>query len=230
MQLRISIIAALAPNRSIGHSDALPWRMPRDMQFFRRMTTGHVVLMGRNTFESLGCKPLPRRINVILTRAREYNLPSVLVARNIDDAIDIAIRHTRRERLFVIGGGSVYQQTYTLADELFLTQIERRDPLQPALFEDEFYGDTFFPNITASNWELCHVSRRYRALDALRPRPDPERVNYYFRFFKYARRSCGCTQAERRRVQVALTAYGPIELPIGQRRIERRSESSTGEP
>lgn len=216
MTFRIALISALAPNRSIGHADSMPWKLPRDMRFFRRMTSGHAVLMGRKTFESLGCKPLPKRINIILTRSKNYSHPNVLVARNLDEAIDIAREHSKRERLFVIGGGSVYEQTYTLADELYLTQIQPRDPQQTHLFDEEFYGDTFFPKIPKARWELCHLSRLYRALDSTAPRPDPLTVNYYFRFFKYGKRSsCGCTALEIARVAKTLSKGEKIVFPLG---------------
>lgn len=215
MYFRIALIAALAPNRSIGHADSLPWRLPRDMRFFRRMTSGHAVLMGRKTFESLGCRPLPKRINIILTRSKNYSIPNVLVARDLDEAIDIAKRHSKKERLFVIGGGSVYDQMYSLADELYLTQIQPRDRMQVSLFAEEFYGDTFFPKISKTGWELCHLSRLYRAIDTWSPKPDPAMVNYYFRFFKYGKRSsCGCTSAEKSQVQKVLGKGEKIIYPI----------------
>ncbi len=219
MSFRIALIAALAPNHSIGHADSLPWRMPRDMQFFRRTTANHVVLMGRNTFESLGCRPLPKRINVVLTRTRTYEGKNVLVARNIDEAIDIARSRTHRERMFVIGGGSVYDQLATQADELYLTQIEPHNPEQKPLFNDEFYGDTFFPKIRTAGWDLCHVSRRYRALDSLRPRWDVSPAAFYFRFFKYTRRSSGgCSDRERQQVESVLQKHEQIRFPL---RIQR---------
>lgn len=207
MTFRIALIAALAPNRSIGHGDELPWKMPRYMKFFRRATLGHVVVMGRKTFESLGSKPLPKRINVVLSRSRDYDNPNVRVARNWDEAIDIARSLTTKERLFVIGGGSIYEQAITLADELFLTQIEQRDPNQKALFREDFYGDTFFPKFAKSSWELCYLSRDYRALDSLRARVE-DHPNHYFRFWKFARRStCGCSAAERDKL---VARYGDI--------------------
>ena len=215
MAFRIALISALAPNRSIGHADALPWRLPRDMQFFRRMTSGHAILMGRKTFDSLGCRPLPKRVNIVLTKTRDYSQPNVLVARDLDQAIDLARAHSRKERLFVIGGGSVYDQTLTLADELYLTQIQPRDPKQTHLFDEEFYGDTFFPKPLRASWELCHLSRLYRALDTKVPRPDPEQVNHYFRFFKYCKRSCGCTEAEKKQVQHALRRQEAVLFPLG---------------
>ena len=215
MPFRVALISALAPNRSIGHADSLPWRLPRDLRFFKRMTSGHVVLMGRKTFESLGCRPLPKRVNIVLTRSKEYSQANVRIARDLDQAIQIAQKISNKERLFVIGGGSVYEQTYTLADELYLTQITPRDPSQPGLFDDEFYGDTFFPRIPKSNWDLCHLSRVYRAIDTWNPRPDPEIVNYYFRFFKYGRRSsCGCTQAEKKQVAKRLEHDRVSTYPI----------------
>jgi len=142
----------------------------------------------------------------------------------LDEALDIARERTRKERLFIIGGGSVYEQTITLADELFLTQIQPQNPDQAALFEEEFYGDTFFPQVTARAWELCHASRRYRALSTMRPKPDHVPVKYYFRFFKYCRKSsCGCTDVERKRVQRALEEIDSAELPI---RLSMQSPSS----
>ena len=190
MTFRIALIAALAPNRSIGHGDELPWKMPRDMKFFRRVTVGHVVVMGRRTFESLGSRPLPKRINVVLSRTRTYDIPNVRTAKNWDEAIDIARGLTNKERLFVIGGGSVYDQAITLADELFLTQIESRDERQTSLFNEEFYGDTFFPRFPKASWELCFLSRDYRALDRIGAKIE-HYPNYYFRFWKFARRSTG---------------------------------------
>lgn len=185
------------------------------MQFFRRTTAGHVVVMGRNTFESIGSRPLPRRVNVVLTRSKSYTDKRILVARDIDEAIDIARSHTKRERLFVIGGGSVYEQMSTQADELYLTQIEPKNPAQYPLFAEEFYGDTFFPRLRASGWDLCHVSRRYRALDTLRPKHDPAVSGHYFRFFKYSRRSSGgCTAAEKRRVESVLARGEQIFFPM----------------
>jgi dihydrofolate reductase len=214
MLFKIALISALAPNRSIGHADSLPWKLPRDMRFFRRMTSGHAVLMGRKTFESLGCKPLPKRVNIVLSRTAVYDHPRVLIARDLEEAIDIARAHSQKERLFVIGGGSVYEQTYTLADELYLTQIQPRNPNQIHLFDEEFYGDTFFPRIRG-NWDLCHLSRLYRALDTTNPKSDPNPVNYYFRFFKYGKRSsCGCTPAEKKQVQKALQNQQEIMYPI----------------
>ena len=215
MQFRVALISALAPNRSIGHADSLPWRLPRDLRFFKRMTSGHVVLMGRKTFESLGCRPLPKRINIVLTRSKDYSNPNVMVARSLDEAIEISKKISSKNRLFVIGGGSVYEQTYTLADELYLTQITPRDPNQNNLFDDEFYGDTFFPKISKSSWELCHLSRIYRAVDTWNPRPDPDIVNYYFRFFKYSRKSSGgCTSVECRQVKKRLQSDNISMFPI----------------
>ncbi|TBR75525.1 MAG: dihydrofolate reductase [Burkholderiaceae bacterium] len=215
MTFKIAIIAALAPNKSIGHADSLPWKMPRDMKFFRRSTADHVVVMGRNTFESLGCRPLPRRVNVVLTRTKSYSAKGLLVARSIDEAIDIARQHTKKERMFIIGGGSIYNQTETIADELYLTQIQKNDPKQKPLFDEEFYGDTFFPKLNRERWELCHISRRYKALDTLKPRPDPGSVNYYFRFFKFGRKStCGCTDIEKAQVSKMKSLGEKIIYPI----------------
>ena len=215
MSFRIALIAALAPNQSIGHADSLPWKMPRDMQFFRRTTSSHVVVMGRNTFESFGSRPLPKRVNVVLSKTRSYEGKDVLVARNIDEAIDFARLYTKRERMFIIGGGSVYDQFSTLADELYLTQIEPHNPEQKGLFQDEFYGDTFFPKIRSAGWDLCHVSRRYKALDSMRPKWDVSPATFYFRFFKYTKRSSGgCSEREKKQVANAVSLAENITFPL----------------
>lgn len=121
-------IAAMALNRVIGHEGRIPWHLSGDLKFFKRTTLGHVVVMGRKTFESLG-KPLPGRENIVLSRSAE-ELPGVTVCRNIDDLVP----PQDGRKVFVIGGAEIYRRLLPKCSELLLTAVK----LEPA-------GDTFFP-------------------------------------------------------------------------------------
>jgi dihydrofolate reductase len=134
-QPRISIIAALAENRGIGKDNRLLWHIPEDMRRFRELTTGHAVVMGQKTYESIG-RPLPNRTNVVLTRDPGFAAPGCVVCRSLDEALEKA-RETEEEEVFIIGGGTVYRQTLPLADRLYLT-----------LVKGEFEADTFFPDFS----------------------------------------------------------------------------------
>ena len=128
--MTIAIIAAIAANRVIGADGKLPWHISDDLKRFKRLTIGHTVLMGRRTFESLG-KPLPNRRNIVLS---SRPIPDVECYATIDAAL-AAIASD--ERVFIIGGGEIYRQFLTLADELYLTLVD----LSPA-------GETLFPEYT----------------------------------------------------------------------------------
>jgi len=125
--VKIALIAAVSRNRVIGKDGKLPWHISEDLKRFKRLTTGHAVLMGRTTFESLG-KPLPDRRNVVLT---SRPIPGVETYRSIDDALKAL---NDEERVFVIGGGKIFAQLIERADELYLTLIDH-----------DVEGDTFFP-------------------------------------------------------------------------------------
>ncbi len=125
--MKLAIIAAIAKNRVIGNDGKLPWHISEDLRRFKKLTTGHVVLMGRKTYESLE-RPLPNRRNVVLT-AR--SIPEVETFRTLATALK-ALKD--EEVVFVIGGGTVFSQTLELADELFLTLVDQ-----------EVEGDAFFP-------------------------------------------------------------------------------------
>lgn len=196
MMARLALIAALAPNMGIGEGDQLPWKMPRDMKFFRRTTRGHVVIMGRRTFESLGCKPLPGRFNIVLSRTRTFQDRNLVTARSINEAIILGTQASRHSRLFVIGGGNVYRQAIEIADEMYLTLVEKAELSEDLFGAASFNADTFFPKFLAVEWETCHVSRFYRAVDTAEPLPDFKPTNY-FRFWKLARTSFGRSPSER---------------------------------
>ncbi len=143
----ISIIAALAENRVIGINNTLPWRLPNDLKHFRRLTTGHAIVMGRKNYESIG-KPLPERTNIVITRQSGYEAPGCLVAHSLDEALKMASDDTE---VFVIGGAEIYQQTLTRADRLYLT-----------LVHDTVAGDTYFPAVDSNDWREISRERHER--------------------------------------------------------------------
>jgi dihydrofolate reductase len=142
----ISLVVARAANGAIGCDGILPWRLPSDMHHFRELTTGHTVLMGRKTFESLPPKfrPLPRRRNLVLSSSAELRLPGAEVFRDLPSALDACEREC-----FVIGGGAVYRETLPLAERVHATEIEQ-----------EIEGDAFFPEMSPSEWRCVRRGER----------------------------------------------------------------------
>jgi dihydrofolate reductase len=139
---RIALIWAMARNRVIGRHNALPWRLPVDMQHFRDLTTGHPVLMGRKTFESLG-RPLPNRTNIVISSDRGYAPPGCLVAHTLDEALTLAVPHVppNDPEIFVIGGAQLYAQMLPHADRLYVTLVEA-----------DLEGDAWFPEFDLQAW------------------------------------------------------------------------------
>ena len=125
----ISLIAAVGKNRELGFKNDLIWKIPNDMEFFKKKTTGHSVIMGQKTYESIG-RPLPKRKNIILTRDEKYKASGCFVTYSIDDALKLA----GEGEVFVIGGGQIYTQMIEMADKLYLTVIDKDAP-----------ADTYFP-------------------------------------------------------------------------------------
>ena len=137
----ISIIVAIAENGVIGDKNALLWNIKEDMRRFRTTTTGHPVIMGRKTFESIG-RPLPKRTNVVITRG-DGEFEGCLVAHSIEEAVAM---FPAEEEIFIIGGAQIYSQAMAIADKLYLTIVHR-----------PYDGDTSFPEIDYSEWQ--EVSR-----------------------------------------------------------------------
>ncbi len=131
-KVKISLIGACSENRAIGLNGKLLWHIPEDLQNFQKITRGHVVVMGRKTFESIG-RPLPDRTNIVVTENNNFVAENCLVANSIEWAIQKA-RELEKEEVFICGGGSVYAQTIDLADKLYLTVVE-----------GNFEADVFFP-------------------------------------------------------------------------------------
>ena len=129
---KISIIAAQSINHVIGNAGSIPWKIPEDLRKFKETTTGHVIVMGRKTFESIG-KPLPNRINIIISRSITNPPPNTMVAHSLGNALELA-RQKESSEIFVIGGGEIYSQAIKLADRLYITTVGVT-----------LEGDTFFP-------------------------------------------------------------------------------------
>lgn len=117
----ISIIAAIGSKRELGKDNKLLWRIPEDMKRFRQLTEGHAVIMGRKTFESIG-RPLPNRINIVITRQANYQAPGCIIVSSVEEAL-AAARAKEREEIFVIGGGEIYKQALPFTDRLYLTVV-----------------------------------------------------------------------------------------------------------
>ena len=136
----LSIIAAVAENRVIGNKNALPWHLPADFKYFREVTLGKTIVMGLNTFKSIGEEPLPGRKHIILNKDTDYNVPEgCLLATSLDQALELS---KNDGEVMICGGASVYKQFLPLADRLYLTYIHH-----------SFEGDTFFPKFAASEWK-----------------------------------------------------------------------------
>ena len=130
----ISAIAAIGKNRELGKNDKLIWRIPEDMKHFIALTTGHPVIMGRKTFESIG-KPLPGRTNIVITRNQDYQSLGCIVVQTIEDAIAEAGKHDQNE-IFIIGGGEIYNLAFGLTDRLYLTIVDAEDKNANVFFPD----------------------------------------------------------------------------------------------
>jgi len=136
----ITIIAAIAKNNALGKDNDLIWHLPADLKRFKKVTTGHHILMGRNTFESIG-KPLPNRTSVIITRNNDYFIDGCLTANSVENAIEIA---KSDEEVFVIGGAQVYK--YAMDNNLV-------DKLDITIVHENFEADVFFPEIDTTVWK-----------------------------------------------------------------------------
>jgi len=141
--MKLTLVAAVAKNGVIGASNALPWYIPEDLKHFKQVSTGKTVLMGRNTFDSIMerlKKPLPDRINVVVTRNLDFKAPDgVLVFRDLDSALTYL---SDRDEVIVAGGGQIYSQTINRADKLILTEVDK-----------EIEGDVYFPEYDKTNWK-----------------------------------------------------------------------------
>jgi dihydrofolate reductase len=140
--MTITIIVAASTNNAIGNNNALLWHLPNDLKFFKNTTWAMPIVMGRKTFESMGNKPLPGRINIIITRNINYTAEGILLVHSLQAAIEIAKKNNYNE-IFIAGGGEIYKEALLVADKILLTKVE-------AIIE----GDTFF-EIPKNDWILA---------------------------------------------------------------------------
>lgn len=168
----LSIIVAAATNGAIGGDNKMLWHMPTDMQYFKKMTTNHTVIMGRKSYDALG-KPLPNRVNIVISKNVKYKLNGCYTVTSLTEAIDLAQElytatgETAEQQIFVIGGAQIYKLAMPLVDKLYVTEIKAH-----------FEGDAFFDKVDLNIWE--EVTRDARKSD--------EKNKYDYDFVVYERR------------------------------------------
>ncbi|AZY48073.1 dihydrofolate reductase [Bordetella avium] len=156
---QLTLIVAYARNRVIGRDNTLPWRLPGDLAHFKRSTLGHPIVMGRNTWESLG-RPLPGRKNIVVSRNPDYRAEGAAVVPDLQSALKMA----EADEVFVIGGAQIYSQALPLATRIIATEIQAN-----------VAGDAYFPPLAQTEWR--ETSRQ----------PQPEENGYHYDFVVYER-------------------------------------------
>ncbi len=140
--MKVSMIAAIGKNRELGKDNKIPWHIPEDAKWFREKTSGHVVIMGRKTYESIG-HPLPNRVNIIVTRDSSYAITGAIISHSMKEAVKIAKENEpsfakasagKASEIFIMGGAQIYEQGIHYADRLYITLIDHA-----------FDADAFFP-------------------------------------------------------------------------------------
>ncbi|QQV03184.1 MULTISPECIES: dihydrofolate reductase [Chryseobacterium] len=141
-----TIVVAMGENNEIGSDNQLLWHLPKDLKHFKEITSGHPVIMGRKTYESIG-KPLPNRTNIVVSRKKDWFEEGILIVGSIKEAVKFAKKID--EEIFIIGGGTIYDQTMEIVDKLEVTLVKAN-----------LEADTYFPEIDSKIWkktnEICH--------------------------------------------------------------------------
>ncbi|UOU98726.1 dihydrofolate reductase [Chryseobacterium daecheongense] len=142
----VTIVVAMGEKNEIGSNNQLLWHLPKDLKHFKDLTSGHPVIMGRKTYESIG-KPLPNRTNIVISRQKDWFEEGILIVGSIKEAVKFARKID--EEVFIIGGGNIYEQTMDITDKLEVTLVKA-----------DLEADTFFPKIDNKIWmktqEVCH--------------------------------------------------------------------------
>lgn len=159
--MTVTIVVAIAENYAIGKNNQLLWHMPADLKHFKQITSGHTVIMGRKTYDSVG-KPLPNRRNIIITR-QEITIPGCEVVTSVEEALELC---ADEEEVFIVGGAEIYKLAMNKTDRIYLTIIHH-----------SFDADTFFPEIDYMEWK--EVSREDHTAD--------EKHKYAYSFIKLER-------------------------------------------
>jgi dihydrofolate reductase len=136
--MKVSLICAASQNGVIGRDNRLPWHLPADLAHFKRLTTGHYILMGRKTYQSID-KPLPKRVNIVITRQADFQADGCLVAHSLQEALDAC---PVDDEVFIIGGAEIYRQVLPVVNKIYLTHIRQ-----------DFEGDTFLFEIDSLVWQ-----------------------------------------------------------------------------
>jgi dihydrofolate reductase len=139
----ISLVVAASTNNAIGKNNQLLWQLPNDTKFFKNITWAMPVAMGRKTFEALNSKPLKGRLNIVITRQKNFKADGIVAVNKFEDAIFLADQHNYKE-LLIIGGGEIYKEAMPKANKIYMTRVH-------AEFED---ADAFFPVIDERKWQL----------------------------------------------------------------------------
>ena len=146
--MKISLIVAVSRNGAIGLNNQLPWYLPEDLKYFKSVTMGKPLIMGRKTFDSIG-RPLPGRANIVLTRDPQWTSDGVEVVQSVEQALvagEISCEAADVDEIMVIGGEQIYRMTLDLADRIYLTQVDA-----------DVEGDAFFPDIDLNDWSQTRV-------------------------------------------------------------------------
>ncbi|MFK7775589.1 MAG: dihydrofolate reductase [Saprospiraceae bacterium] len=159
----VSTIVATAKNNVIGKDNDIPWYLPADLKYFKKITLNHHIIMGRNCYESIG-KPLPKRTNMILTRNPFYIVSNCYVLHSLEEALQIA-EENGEEEAFIIGGAQIYELGMKYSDKLYLTEVDL-----------EVEGDIIFPKLNMDEWEL--LSEETHQAD------EKNEHNYTFKIFQ----------------------------------------------
>jgi dihydrofolate reductase len=161
----LKILVAFDENRVIGKNNTLIWHLPADLKRFKALTTGHVIIMGRKTFESIG-KPLPNRTTIVISRQADLQIEGAIITHSVEEAI-LKAKSLTREDIFIVGGAEIYALSLPLADQILVTQLH-----------DIFDGDAFFPEISLDTWI---VSERERGVT-------DEKNAYQYSYLTYSRK------------------------------------------
>ena len=139
--MKVSTIVGMGKNREIGQGNDIPWYLPADLKYFKKITTGHPIIMGRKCFESIG-KPLPNRTNIIVSRNPEFYIEGCILVHSIGAALAVA-QEKEADEAFIIGGGEIYKKGLPLSTKIYLTEIDIEVP----------EADVFFPKINRDYWK-----------------------------------------------------------------------------
>jgi dihydrofolate reductase len=157
-KFKVVQVAAASRNRVIGVKGKLPWHLPEDLKFFKEKTLGHVCIMGRKTFDSIGRKGLPRRLNIVVSRSAGADTENLRFAQSLEAAMEMAAAEIQNSaggpnpwgsEIMIIGGGEIYRASLSWTDRIYLTEVEV-----------DIDGDTFFPDLPPNEFKVVHRDHR----------------------------------------------------------------------